>query len=148
MWNAHRFEEFDRAHAGFAPGRTTVDNERFGDLIAHGEDRVQGRHGLLVDERDFGAPDRAHFCLWQRQEVASLEPDAPATGPTRRLDEPQDRQRRDRLPTPRFANQPQRFTGPHFEADIVHHRGRAGVEIEHGGQVLDREEGLHLVARL
>ena len=95
--NPDRLEQLDRPAVGVAPRHTAVDEQCFANLIADREDRVERRHRLLEDERDLGAPDVAHLALGQRQQLAPLEGHRAADDPAGRLNEPHDRQRRDRL---------------------------------------------------
>ena len=108
-----------------APCRRAVDEQRFGDLIADREHRIQRRHRLLKDERDLGPAHGAHVALREGQQVAALETDAASCNAARRLHQPQDRHRGDRFAAAGFADQPQRLSGPHLEAHVVYRRRRA-----------------------
>ena len=59
----------------------------------------------------------AHLALGQREQVAALEEDLPAGDPAGRLQQAQDRERRDRLAAARFADQAQRLAWCNLEAD-------------------------------
>ena len=67
LGNADGVEELDRAVARRAPARDAVHHQRFLDLVADGEDRVQRRHRLLEDQRDLGAADLLHLLLVERR---------------------------------------------------------------------------------
>ena len=123
-----------------AAAGAAVDDERFRDLVADGEDRVERRHRLLKDERDLGAAHLAHLRFGQRQQIAVLEPDAAAGDPSRRLHEAHQRQRRDRLAAARFADQPKRFPGSNLEAHVVDRRDRAARLVEHGREMRNRQQ--------
>jgi len=59
--NADRIEQLDRRLCRLAAVRTAVDDQRFRNLIADGEHRVERRHRLLEDQPDSGAADCAHL---------------------------------------------------------------------------------------
>ena len=78
--DAHRFEQLDGAAARLpAPGEA-VHGQRFLDLAADGEDRVEGGHRLLEDEADAGAADPAHAALIEREQVLAVERSRCRTG--------------------------------------------------------------------
>ena len=125
MWNADRFEQLDGARPRGTAFDLVMDEKGLGNLIADREDRVQRRHRLLEDERDLGAAHRAHLGLGERQQIASPETDAASGDSARRLDQPQNRHRRDRLAAARLADEPERLARPHLEAHVVDGRNRA-----------------------
>ena len=45
--------------------------QRFGNLIADREDRIERRHRLLKDEADLGAADGAHVALAELEQIAA-----------------------------------------------------------------------------
>ena len=49
--------------------------QRLGDLLAHGQHRVQGGHGILEDHGDLITADLAHMCLRQIYDALALEGD-------------------------------------------------------------------------
>ena len=109
---------------------------RFGDLLAHREHRVERGHRLLEDHRDFGATNRAHRRRGHLRQVDALAcrprklqaavDDAPAAV----LDEPHDRKRGDRLARPRFAD----------DGDGLAAADRKGQSANRGDQPVDRRE--------
>ena len=67
---------------------------RLGDLLAHGEHRVQRGHRILVDHRDVAAAQRAQARGVHRHDVLAVEQDAAADDARRRArDQPHQRQR-------------------------------------------------------
>src|SRR5215207_6560690 len=113
-----------------------MDGEGFGDLIADPHNWVQRRHRLLEDQRDARAPDLAHFALGEGQQIAPLEQDLAAGDAPGRLQQPQDRERGDRLAAPRFTDHAQRFTWRDLEADVVHRRDATTAAGEGNAEML------------
>ena len=99
------------------------DAQRFFDLVADGEDRIERGHRFLKDQRDLRAADALHLALAERAEIASLEDDRAGGDPSGRLHEPHDRERRQRFAAARFADQAERFAGGNREADVDRPRG-------------------------
>ena len=106
--------------ARLAPRRAAVDEQRFRDLIADREHRVERGHRLLEDQRDLGAAHRAHRpsrrASSRSRPLNRMRPAGDAAG---RLHQPHDRQRGHRLAAARFADQPERLAGANLEADVV-----------------------------
>ena len=128
------------------PASQAVDLERLGDLAADRVDGIERRHRLLQDQADLAAADRAHRPLVERQEVAPVEPHRAADDPSRRVDQTQDRQRRQRLAAARLADQGQRLAGVEREADARHGGHHAALDGEGRGEAVDVEEGHRGVA--
>ena len=147
--NADELEHLDGAVPRVAPAHARVHARDFGDLVADGEDRIERRHRLLEDHRDAIAADVAHLLVAQRDEVLSLELDAAAgLDSARRLNQPQDRQRGDRLSAARFADDPDRLAGPDVEGDAVDRARDAALGVELGAQIVDGEKRRrHCVSR-
>ena len=61
--HAHRLEQFDGAVSCRAAARDAVHGQRFLDLIADGEDGIEGRHRLLEDEADLRTAHSLHGAL-------------------------------------------------------------------------------------
>ena len=137
--NVDRLHQLDRGRPRFAPRRASMDEQRFGDLIADREDRVERGHRFLKDQRDLRAANRAHVALVERQQIAALEADGAAGDPAGPLNETHDRQRGDGLPAPRLADQPERLAGANLEVDVVDRRHRAGRGIEDRREMFDCE---------
>ena len=73
------------------------------------------------------------------QQIAALKQDAPAGDPPGRLQQLQDRERRDRLAAARFADQPERLALADLERHIVHRDDRLARHVEHRGEILNRQ---------
>ena len=68
--DVHFHERFDGAAASFLVTQARAgEPDRFDDLIAHGEHRVQRGHGLLEDHRDVPAAHSHQLFLRQPQQV-------------------------------------------------------------------------------
>ncbi len=52
---------------------TQVQLERFGNLAANGQNRIQGGHRVLEDHRDFRPPNQALLILRQLEQVPSAK---------------------------------------------------------------------------
>ena len=127
-----------------------MNENRFGDLIADREDRVERRHRLLEDEADLGAANLPHVPLAQLEQIlAAVEFHRSTDCFAGRLHEPQNRHRRHRLPAARFADQSQRLASTKLEADVVHRSYRRFGKVKCGRQARDAQErltvGLHNV---
>ncbi len=70
-----RFEQLDGASSRLGSAGFPVDEQRFCDLIADGEHRVQRRHWLLENQRNLCATHAPHLGLWQSQQIAATEHD-------------------------------------------------------------------------
>ena len=104
--DADQAQHLDRACARGALGQMLMDDRRLGDLVADRKDGIQRRHRLLEDHRDLIAADRAELGRRQREQITSLELDQAAGQdmPGRLRNEPENRERRDRLAAPGFAD--------------------------------------------
>ena len=52
-----------------------MEADGFDDLLADGEDGIEGGHRLLEDHGDVAAADRLHLFFGELEEVAALEED-------------------------------------------------------------------------
>ncbi len=82
--HADGVQQLDRSLAGGPLGEPLVQQQRLGDLVADGEDRVERGQRLLKDHRDVVATDPAHRLLRQREQVAPVEADLAADNLPRR----------------------------------------------------------------
>src|SRR5688572_20365960 len=90
------------------------------DLCADREHRVESGHRLLKNETDLSAADGAHVALAQLEEIAAaVEADRAPIGFPRRLNQPQDRQRRHRLAAAGFADDSKRLAPAQLQADAI-----------------------------
>ena len=74
---ANPIEKDARFGAGFGPARAPMDAEGFGDLVADGLERVEGRHRLLKDHADAVAADPGHLGFGEVEEAFAVEVDPP-----------------------------------------------------------------------
>src|SRR5438045_3499246 len=97
--DADKVEELDGALARLALVHLEMKLERFGDLPADGEDRIQAGHGVLEDHRDVVAADAPDLVVVHLQDVLTVEDDRAlddAAGGLR--NETHQRERGDRFP--------------------------------------------------
>ena len=130
------------------PPLALVKPERLDDLLADRMDRAEGRHRLLRDQRDLGAPDRAKLRALRREpgqvdgrRRVLLEEDLAADDAAGRLDDLQDGLHRDALAAPALADDPDDLAGMHVEADAVDRADEPFVEEEVDAKVFDLEDG-------
>jgi hypothetical protein len=119
-----------------------VNARDFSHLVPDGEDRVQGRHRLLKDEADAIAANRADPLIIEGEQVLAVESDrAACLDPTRRPNEPENREPGDRFPAAGFTDEAERLATRNVEGDAIDgtRDSRGGVEIR--PQVGDGEEG-------
>src|SRR4029079_150264 len=119
---------------------STVHARDLRNLITNGKDGVERRHRLLKDHRDAIAADIADRFVAESDDVLSLELDA-ASGldAAGRLDEPEDRERRDRLATSRFSDDSHRLAGANVEGDPIDRARYAALGVKPGAQIVDRQ---------
>ena len=136
-------EQLDRFAAGFGFADSLVEDDRFHDLSADGEHRVQRRHRLLKDHADVAAADRLHLPLGQADQIAAEERDFARFDAGGRGEEPHDRERRDAFAGTAFADDAERAALLEFEREIVDGFDDAFFGVEEGAEVVDFEEGWH-----
>jgi len=112
-----------------------MDAQHLGDLVAHGEHRVQRGHRVLEDHRHGAAAQGADRCVRQRGQFTAFEADAARDA---RIvgQQAQDGHGRDALAAARFPHQCDGAIGWNIEADAAHRNARrlAG-DLEFDGQV-------------
>jgi hypothetical protein len=117
--------------------------DRFADLVADGEERVQRRHRVLQDHGNSFAADPAHLGVGFGQQVLALEHHAAAGDVRRRRQQPQDAERKRALARAGFAHDAQglaRIQAQRHVVDGAHHaRPLLGDVVR--GKVLEREKG-------
>ena len=120
----------------------------FGDLMADREHRIEGRRRLLEDHGNPLAAQVRQGTSSHGQNLVALEPDAAAPAcPVLRV-EAQDRPQGHALARPRLAQDAERFSSFHVEADAVDGVHGAIRRDEFHVQVADLEEFAHGVAAL
>ena len=120
--------------------------DRFGELKADGQDRIERCHRLLKDHADLTAADLADFLFAQRQKIAAVEPDA-ATDDTarRRRNEAQNRERTDRLAAAGLADHRNGLALPDIIRDAVDGSDEPRRRLEMSPQVLYLEQICHTI---
>src|SRR5690606_6157927 len=107
--DADKFEQFLGAAERLLLAHLLVLAERFRDLVADGEERVQGRHRLLKDHRDAIAADRLPLALVIGRQILAVKEDLPARHPSRLTDRPHDRHGGDGFTAAAFADERHHF---------------------------------------
>src|SRR5512132_663798 len=116
--------------------------ERFADLAADGEHRVQARHRVLEDHRDLAPPDLAQLGVGETQQVAASEHRRAVRDLSSAREDAHQRERGHALAAARLADDAERFTGGDVEADAVAGMHRPATSPEPDLEVLDGEERL------
>jgi hypothetical protein len=118
-----------------------VGRDGFGDLVADGEDRVEGGQGVLEHHGQPTAPQFAPVILVHVEQVLAAEDDLP--GDLGRLgQEPHDRQGADALAGTGLADDPDDLVGVDVVAHPIDRLDHAVVGLEADLQISDREQGL------
>ena len=119
-----------------------------GDLVANRVDRIEARHRLLEDHRDFVAANGLHRLLVELAEIAdpsiaAAKEDLAGSNPTaRRPNKAHDRKARDRLARPALADQSHSLARLDAQIDAI--------DRTHGAAILDskfRRQAAHLDER-
>ena len=111
---------------------SVMEPERFDDLVANREDRIQGRLRILQDHRDTTPSNVAHLGLALGDEILALEEYLPLDDAAGRLrQQTNEREARHRLAAARLADEPERLALAQGEAHAVHgpYDAPAGVEV-------------------
>ena len=115
--------------------------ERLDDLIARREHRIQRGLRILEDHGDPPSPHLPHLALALRQEILALEKDLSPDDAARGLrDEPQQRERRHRLPRAGLPDEPEGLPLADAEADTVDSAHDAPARVELGVEIADFED--------
>ena len=90
--DADGLEHVEDFFANSAFRQVGVDGEWLPNLLNHGLDRIQRRHGLLENHRDFAPAPAPQFIAAQTRQIGSVEHDAVGVHrPGRRRHEPHQR---------------------------------------------------------
>ena len=112
--------------------------DRFPQLKAHREHRVQGRHGLLENHGDRVAAQLAHFLKRELGEVLAFEQDLARFNTPRGIrDQAQDRARSHRLAAARLAHEAADLVLADRETDSVDGLGGSAFNFEVGLESFD-----------
>ena len=98
---------------GIRPSSVAVLDNRFGDLLADGEHRIQRRHGFLEDHCHAIAAYCAHVSFIEFEQITILENDLASLDPPRIADEPHDGECRHTLARAALADDRECFTRVH-----------------------------------
>src|SRR6266571_4208592 len=97
-----------------------MEDDGFGDLVADGEDGIEGGHRLLEDHGNFFAAHAAHVALLEGEEIAILEEDFTVEDSSRWLgDESENRKRGDGFAAAGFADEGDGLAGEDGEGDVA-----------------------------
>ena len=136
--DADQAEQFDRAPVRRGGVHAAVLLQRFGDLPADGEHRIQRGHRLLEHHADLAAAYFAHLCIRELQDIAAGKANLTACDASGRIgDQAQHRQRTDRLAGAALADDRHGlawFDGVGNAVDRAHESGTGaelGVQILH-----------------
>jgi len=115
------------------------------DLVDDLDHRVQGHHRVLEDHRDFLAPYLAQLPFVQSDQFAPVEPDGAARlDASVRVQQPDQRETRDRLARAGFAHETHYLPALQREGNAVHGLDGALVRLEIGPEVSDFQKMGHL----
>jgi hypothetical protein len=133
---------------GLGPGlpalHRPVGAQRLGDLRANPHHRVERGRGLLEDHPDASTANLAHLLFIERQQVASLEDDAPARD-VPGLDQPEKRETGGGLTATRLADQRVGLSRLEPEGDAVHRANGTVRPRVVDVQVVDLKQRAHLL---
>ena len=137
--DAHLLEQPHRLGARRRARQAEMADERFGDLPADREDRIEAGHRLLEDHRHVATANGAHLRLRERREIAPHQADPPLDPAHPRRQEAHHRQRRDALAGSALADDRQGLARGDLEGDVAHHRRPTSVGEKRDAQPLDGE---------
>ena len=124
-----------------------VKGEALPDLPAHGEDRIQGRHGLLEDHGQLGPPDMAHLLLGHLQYIFALQQDLAPLHLRRVGQQPHHGQARHALAAAGFPHHAQSFSFLHLQAQFVQQiEHLAVVVLEAHAVIFEFYDGRHCLS--
>ena len=114
-----------------------MQQNRLGDLVADGVDRIERGHRLLKNHRDLAPAHPAHIALRQLHQIAALKHHLPGKDlPGRHRNQAQSRQRRDRFSTAAFPHQRHGLPGKDRECYILHGPDLPAFGVERDRQTL------------
>src|ERR1700735_2160502 len=93
--------------------------QRLGDLVTHGEHRIESARRILEDHRDLAASDRSHVALGCLHQVLALPENFAAENGSRLWDQTENRAAHHRLAGPGLADDSLRLTGSHGQRHLV-----------------------------
>ena len=124
--DARQSQHFHRLVPGLLAIDSLMQRNRFGDLVADCEYRIERGHRLLKDHSDILAAHGAHLRLIKSEQVDAGELDLSLRNPTGRSgNQPHERQRGNGLAAARLADDRQRLVRAERKADPVNRFDRA-----------------------
>ena len=121
--------------------QSLVQAQRFADLAADRQHRIEAGHRLLEDHGDAIAADLLQLALARLQQVAAAQQHAAAGNVPRRIgDQPQQRQGRGALAAAALANEGEDLALVQVEGDAIDGRDQSVVCQEFDGEVAHAEQ--------
>src|ERR1700726_1638533 len=121
-----------------------MDAQCFANLVGNRQNRIERRHRVLKDHRDFAATDRAKLARRHRQYVLAGIEDPPGRARRRGGVEAKNRQCRHALSAAGFADNAECFTLGEAKTDIVDGGEPAAFATKLNRQVVDLEKIAHV----
>ena len=112
-------EQLDRPAPRLAAADAPPHPQHLGQLVAHRVHRIERGEGVLEHHRHLFTGTGATLLGGQRQQVGATEPNGAARHPSRRAEQPHDRERADRLATSGFADDRQGASGRHGVGETI-----------------------------
>ncbi len=139
--NANQGQQLHGPLAGRLGRQVKMNFQGLCELATDGQDRIEGRHGLLEDHGNVPPAYTPHSLFIQRQQVALPKADLTANNaPGWSGNQPHNAEGTDRLPTPRLANQRHGFAGAHVIAHPIDGADGPCCGEEIGFEVSDRQQ--------
>jgi hypothetical protein len=140
LGNPHSFERGDRFAPRVAAGHVAVRADDVDDVPADRNDRIPGGGRLLRHVGDARAAHATHLGLAEPAEVAPLEDHRAGHDFDARRQEPQERERADRLPAAGLSDEPDHLPRREREREPVHHAHDVARAADLDDQVSDFEQ--------
>src|SRR5690349_5938352 len=141
--NADLREHFEGSLARRGTGQPAMQQQNLADLLFDRVQRIERGHRLLEHDADIVAAHAAHPALVEFKKIGAFELDGAGRMPRRRIgQEPQNRQRGDRLARSGFADQRQRLALGDIERDPIHGQRLAAAGTEGDGKIADGEQSV------
>ncbi len=131
-------EQFGGPRVRLLPLHVEMRLERFPDLPADREHRVQARHRVLEDHRDLLATNPPELAVGELDEIAAAEESATCGNAAGTREDPEQSEGGHALPAARLADDAERLAGRDVEGDAVDGVDRPARGPELDPQVLDR----------
>ena len=136
--DANQIQEPDDLGAGLAPVHAAMKDHCFGDLFAHGVQRIERGHGFLEHHTDAIPAHAAHLVLAVAKEVFTAERNA-AVAPAVFRQQAHDGERGERFAAARFADDAEGFPFLQVERQVAYRACRSAHCFQRDGEVLDTQ---------